>query len=439
MLRLPMHPRYSRMLVEASRLGCVPAAALCAALVSGRDLLARLGRDDKHIAEARELFEASAESDFFTLMRAFQFAKNNHFNVEQCRRYGVHAQIARQVQQTFEQILQLAGRDLKDAPTEPPARGDDALPRCLMAGFIDQLCRRRDQGTLDCDLTEGRSGTLARESVVHNAPLFVAASIREVSGRTGQLTLLSLATAVKREWIEETFPGQITAAIEHLFDRTHRRVSAVKLIRFHDLVIHHEHQRDVDPAAAGRCLAEAYSKDFFELPLFNHEIKQTIARLNLAAAVMPELELPPMDAAAITQCLARAFSGLTLVKEAQAAPLRDAFHDFIGRDRLEWLDELAPPAIPWLDEKKLKLLYPEETRDDDARPNSPEANVKLHEIFRLKEHPRICEGRLPVKLWLCAPDGKRLESTLDWPAFKAAAYPKLKPALQKKFPSQTWL
>ena len=183
MLRLPMHPRYSRMLVEASRLGCVPAAALCAALVSGRDLLARLGRDDKHISEARELFEASAESDFFTLMRAYQFAKNNHFNVEQCRRYGVHAQIARQVEQTFEQILQLAGRDLKETPAEAPGRGDDALPRCLMAGFIDQLCRRRDQGTLDCDLTEGRSGALARESVVYNAPLFVAASIREVSGR----------------------------------------------------------------------------------------------------------------------------------------------------------------------------------------------------------------------------------------------------------------
>ena len=70
MLRLPMHPRYSRMLVEAGRHQCVPAAALCAALVGGRDLLVRLGRDDKHIAEARELFEASAESDFYTLMRA---------------------------------------------------------------------------------------------------------------------------------------------------------------------------------------------------------------------------------------------------------------------------------------------------------------------------------------------------------------------------------
>ena len=79
MLKLPMHPRYSRMLVEAAKFGCVPAAALCAALVSGRDMLMRLGRDDKHIQEARELFEASQESDFYTLMRAYQFAKKNRF------------------------------------------------------------------------------------------------------------------------------------------------------------------------------------------------------------------------------------------------------------------------------------------------------------------------------------------------------------------------
>ncbi len=209
MLRLPMHPRYSRMLVEAMKHDCVPAAALCAALVSGRDLLARLGRDDKHIAEARELFEASAESDFYTLMRAYQFAKNNDFNVDQCRRYGVHAQIARQVEQTFEQILHSARCKPAAKDPAPPPDGD-ALPRCLAAGFIDQLCRRRDQGTLDCDVAGGRSGTLARESVVQNAPLFVAASIREVAGRTGNLTLLGLATAVQREWIEEMFPELVS-------------------------------------------------------------------------------------------------------------------------------------------------------------------------------------------------------------------------------------
>ena len=191
MLRLPMHPRYSRMLVEAAKHRCVPAAALCAALVSGRDLLMRLGRDDQHIADARELFEASPQSDFFRLMLAYQFAKQRHFNVESCRRYGIHAQTARQVEQTLEQILRIAdaqgilpregGGPIDESGGEPQAQArvsDDGLLRSLMAGFIDQLCVRRDSGTLDCDLTEGRQGALVRESLVQDAPLFVAASIR---------------------------------------------------------------------------------------------------------------------------------------------------------------------------------------------------------------------------------------------------------------------
>jgi ATP-dependent helicase HrpB len=454
MLKLPMHPRYSRMLVEAAKCRCVPAAALCAALVSGRDLLMRLGRDDKHIQEARELFEASQESDFYTLMRAYQFARKNNFSVETCRRYGIHVQTARQVEQTFEQIMQIAKQQglLKCEETGPTAEPDvithhvsritpppDPLPRCIMTGFIDQLCLRRDQGTLECDLTEGRHGTLMRESVVQSAPLFVAATIREVTGRGSEnLTLLGLASAVKREWIEETFPEQVTAKVEHLYDRTHKRVAAVKLVRFRDMVVHHEHQREVDPKASGRCLAEAYRKGYFELPLLNHELKQFISRVNLVVAAMPELEFPPFDEAAIAGCLVRAFEGLTLAKEAQATPLRDAFHQALAREQIGWLDELAPTSILWPDGRKVKLQYPEQPRDEEDQPNSPELQVKLHECFALKAHPHVCEGRLPVKLWLCAPEGKRLEATFNWTAFRANSYPKLKPALQKKHPGVPW-
>ncbi len=454
MLRLPMHPRYSRMLIEASRRDCVRAAALCAALVSGRDLLQRLRREDKHIAEARELFEASQNSDFFTLMRAFQYAKRANFSFESCRNYGLNAQVARQVEQTFEQIVTIAERErlIERRPAEgeggesPRSKvqgskpDDDALLRCLLAGFIDQLCVRRDLGTLDCDLTERRQGSLLRESVVQNSNLLVVASIREVPGRGPEdLTLLGLATAVRREWIEEMFPQHLTGVVEHLYDRTHKRVAAVKLVRFADLVIHHEHQREVVPEASGLALAEAARRGYFELPLLNHDVKQFIARVNLICAALPELEMPPLDEPAITRCLARAFHGLTLAKEAQATHVREEFHKHLAREQLAWVDELAPLSITWPDGRKLKLLYPEEARDEEGEPNSPEVQAKLHECFAVKEHPHLAEGRVPVKLWLASPDGKRIESTFNWPAFRTNTYPKLKPALQKKFPSLLWV
>src|SRR5581483_2587564 len=106
---------------------------------------------------------------------------------------------------------------------------------------------------------------------------------------------------------------------------------------------------------------------------------------------------------------------------------------------LAWLDELVPLTLPWPDGRKLKLLYAEEATAKSGEPNPPELQVKLPDCFALKEHPRVCEGKLPVKLWLCAPDGKRIESTLNWPSFKTNAYPKLKPALQKKYPGTPWL
>src|SRR5208283_4399165 len=127
-----------------------------------------------------------------------------------------------------------------------------------------------------------------------------------------------------------------------------------------------EHQREADPKASGRCLAEAFRKGYYELPLFDHELKQFISRVNLVVAAMPELEFPPFDEVAITACLARAFAGLTLAKEAQATPLRDAFRQTLAREQLGWLDELAPTSLLWPDGRKIKLQYPEGACDEEG-------------------------------------------------------------------------
>lgn len=446
MMRLPMHPRYARMLLEAARGNCLPAAALCASLVSGRDLLTRLGRDDSHVKEARELFEGSETSDFHTLTRAFQFAKVNGFSTDRCRRYGIQATIARQVDQTFRQIMEIsrrqgliAGRDEEDEKAPPPPPSDEALYRSILAGFLDQVCVRRDLGSLDCLMTGGREGRLMRESVVQKAPLFVAALVKDVTMRgEGKTTLIGLATAVKPEWLAELAPDRMRETVEHLYDRTHKRVAAIRLRRFDDLPIHHQHQSEVQPGPSGLCLADAYVRDEFELPLLNHEIRQLIARTNLAARTLPELDFPVMDKQGLKAVLGAAFYGFSLVKQAQATPLREAFERFLGSDRLALLNELVPTQIPWGEGKRVKLLYPDEAEGEEAETLRPETQVKLHECFTLKAHPAICEGRVAVRLWLQTPDGKRLASTENWPGFRAQQYPKLRGTLTAKFPSQVW-
>ncbi|MGI9244790.1 MAG: ATP-dependent helicase C-terminal domain-containing protein, partial [Verrucomicrobiales bacterium] len=435
MLRLPMHPRYSRMLIEASQLGCVPEAALCAALVSGRDLLARPDRGDSNTAAAREMFEDSEASDFITLMRAFEFAKSNRFSFDRCRSHGINAQVGRQVEETYRQILHTAHQQrLYDRETPPAstASSDQALQRCLMAGFVDQLAKRREPGKPECDLTEQRHGKLVRESVVQDAEFFVAANLHQIPSRgPTPLTLLSLATAVQPKWIAEMFPQHLSTTLEHVFNAKNKRVAAMRIVRYRDLVIEQKTQQgDLDPHESGRCLAEAHSSGSIELPKMDHRLKQFIARVNLAHSTMPELEIAPLDEAAVVDCLARAFTGLTLVKECQVAPLTPAFHRHLPEGQMDWLDELLPPSIPWVGERRAKISYIN---------GAPEAQVKLMDCFELDEHPTICEGQLPVALNLCTPDGKRIASTTDWPTFRTRELPKHRKSLAAKFPGHMWI
>ena len=443
MLRLPMHPRFARLLVEASRRGCVPAACLCAALVSGRDLLMRVNREDPSSADARELFEGSTQSDFHTLLRAHQYARNAHFSLEACRRHGIHAQTARQVEDTFQQLVRIAEREkmvTRDSGAAPAEVGDEGLLKSLCAGFVDQVCVRKDSGSLDCLLTEGRTGSLMRESVVQQAELMVVGSIREVSGRSGGvLTLLGLATAVKSEWLRELFPQHFHTSVEHVFDRLHKRVSPVRRICFLDLVVATEHQRESDPEQSGRCLAEAFARGGFDLPQLDHELKQFIARVNLIARALPQLEFPAFDGAALVAALDRAFRGLTLVKQAQTASLKEAFRAHLAPEQIAWLDELMPVYLPWLEGRRLKLTYVEPDPEAEADEISgPEAQVKLTECFQLKAHPMVREDAIPVRLALQAPDGKRLEVVSDFPRWREASYPKLRAQIRTKYPGFVW-
>lgn len=426
MLSLPMHPRYSRMLIEASKRRCIPEAALCAALVSGRDLLAR--NQDQQI---RELFEESDDSDFITLMRAYDFAKETRFNFGRCRSHGINAQVARQVDEIYKQILHSARQQGLCGKSTKPFGDEEALRHCLMAGFIDQLAKRRAPNQPDCDLTEQREGRLVRESVVQDSSYFVSANLHQVASRgPNPLTLLSLATSVEPTWITEMFPQHLSTTLQHIFDPKNKRVTATKQVRFLDLIIEQKaQQNDLDPQASGRCLAEAQQSGSFDLPLMDHRLRQFMARVNLVHAHLPELEFQPFDEAATTQCLALAFKGLTLVKDAQTTPLLYAFHQHLEKGQLSWLDELLPPSLLWQGKRSIKISYLN---------GIPEAQVKIQDCWSIEEQPTLCEGKLPVTIILCDPKGKKIATTTDWPRFLSKEWKKYRPVLQRKFPGHVW-
>jgi ATP-dependent helicase HrpB len=428
MLAFPLHPRYSRMLLAAQEYGCVYQAALVAALTQGRDLLLR--NVDRETNSAREdLLGGKASSDFWILMRAWNYAAKNQFRVDACRRLGIHAVTARQVGPLLDQFLRIAEREKLDAT--PREVKDEALQKCILIGFSDRVGRRLDQGTLRCELVHNRRGVLARESGVQHAELFVASEIREVETRDKEVnTILSLATAVEIGWLRELFPGDISSEMRVQFDVTQKRVVAAELLRFRELALS---ARRVDPPPAddaARILAAEVLAERLSLPNWDHAVQQWIARLNFLCANCPELQLPPFndeDKRHVIEQLCLGAIGYKDIKEREVMPVVTSW---LSHAQRELLDKHAPERLSLPNSRTPKVTY--ETG------KSPFISLRIQELYDVNQTPKIALGRVPVTVHILTPGMKPVQVTQDLANFWREHYPKIKSELARKYPKHFW-
>jgi ATP-dependent helicase HrpB len=444
MLAFPVHPRYARMLIAAGKYNCVRPVALIAALTQGRDLLVR--GQGRQVEEARdEWFGGETQSDFFVLMRAYRYAERNGFNVERCRRLGIHAQAARQVGPLFEQFLRIArdeGLPVDDAKPVAP----EVIQRCVLLGFVDHLARRLDAGTLRCAVVHGRRGVLARESVVRDAPLFVAAEIAEVEGREVNV-VLNLATAVREDWLRELFPEDFAATRTVVFDPTLRRVMVQEQRRFRDLVLDEKLSEIVGQASslstrndrsskmrdlqeAARLLAAEVTAGRCPLKHWDDAVEQWILRVNRLREWMPELELPAIGEADRQEMIVHLCHGATSYKEIKDKPVLPVVKSWLSPQQQQWVEEFAPDRLELPGGRRAKITY--------AADQPPTVAVLIKDLFDVKEGLWIAKRRVPVTIQILAPNHRPVQVTQNLAGFWRDTYPKLKQELQRQYPRHPW-
>lgn len=425
MLAFPVHPRYSRMLLAAQQYGCVRPVALIAALTQGRDLLLR--RQGKQVEEARdELLGGETESDFFVLMRAWRYAERNGFNVERCRRLGIHAQTARQVRPLFEQFLQIAQRLGLDVSETRFQR--EAVQRCVLAGFSDHVARRLDAGTLRCALVHGRRGVLTQDSVVRS-PLLVAAEVAEVQGRELNV-LLRYATAVKEEWLREMFPEDLRQQRVVAFDSTTRRVVARQEKRFRDLVLEEKLSDEPPLEEAARILADEVAAGRCVLNNWDESVEQWIVRVNRLRQWMPELELPAITADDRRALLEQICHGASSYKEIKDRPVWPVVRAWLSAQQQQWVEQHAPERIELPGGRKAKVVY--------ASDRPPVVSARIQDLYGVKQGFWVAGGRVPVVIEVLAPNNRPVQVTENLSVFWKETYPKLKAQLQRKYPKHQW-
>ncbi len=427
MAEFPIHPRYARMLLEADKRGCVRAAALIASLSQSRGLFLKA---DKRTEEQRaDILGDEEQSDFFLMMRAWKFAQRSQYNPQRCGTLGIHAGAAREVGGTFDQLLRVAERERLRVESDAAADGD-ALQKCVLAGFSDQLAKRTDGGTLRCRLVHQRTGELTRESAVRTSPLLVAGEIREISSRGDELrVVLSDATAVKEEWLSELFPDDFSTGEETVFDSVNRRVVTRKTRLFRDLILDYSEQDCRDAAKAAEVLSEEVIAGRCPLKNWDDAVDQWFFRVACLREWMPELNLPLMDDVFKRLVVERICEGAFNYKAIKDAEVWPALKEALGGQGQRALEQYAPERLELPGGRRAKLVY--------ALGTPPTMAARIQDLYGVTQLA-VAKGRIPVTIQILAPNQRPVQVTTDLGNFWKESYPKLKVELSRKYPKHEW-
>jgi len=429
MSSFPLHPRFSRMFLEADREGVLPAVALMAAFTQVRLIMLPIS-DKRRSKERDELLhdEGVKESDFFLLLRAWNLARREGFREAYCRKWGINSRAARQAGEISEQFLRIAGE--QGLSREGGMAGADRIQCCILAGFSDHLARRLDRGTLHCAMIHGRRGELRRGSVVREAPLLVSAEVEERDVRGDVGVLLGMNTAVQEAWLESLFPEDFQNLERIEYDSGAKRVVVVRERIFRDLVLE-SHEADVVDLDRSACLlAEEVIAGRLRLKRWDGRVEAWINRVNFLSRHCPILEIELIGEAERRIFLEQICFGAVRFRGIKDREVWPTLRSWLHSKQLDCMESFAPERLALPSGKRVKVSY--------GNDGSAKIAATVQELYGAVGLIKIANGDVPVTVEVLAPNRRPVQVTCDMSTFWENSYPSIRSQLKGRYPKHEW-
>src|SRR5262249_37107924 len=201
MLRFPLHPRQSRMLVEALSRGVGEQASVVAALIGERDII------------ASELFKTERErkslhggpSDLLHRLDLFEEAAATNFAPSRLREMNLDVGAVMAVNRVRRQLLGTRGAPRGGGEKrEDGKQGDEALCISILAGYPDRVAKRRAMKSDNRELllSGGGAAQLSPSSVVGQSEFLVAIDAEERRDTSqARMRVVRIASMIEPEWL----------------------------------------------------------------------------------------------------------------------------------------------------------------------------------------------------------------------------------------------
>lgn len=416
MTAFPMHPRLARLLLAGQERGCLREACLAAAVLSERLPAGAAAGAESAGRKNGPADAAVPDSDLLNLMRQYGRAHQD-------------TPAARQILRTEAHFVQICRR--QHLHVNPQPASSEELLKAFLLAYPDHLARRRDRGSLLCELRNGRRGELDKGSAAAHEPLLVAGEIRETGGH-GQAvrTVISLASGIRGEWLHELFPDAWRHEAGLVWNEQLLQVEKPVRTWCLDVLLEEKVLPGHGDPAAGALLARMIRDRGLHLPEWNDAVDAWISRVRWTAGQFPERGLITYDDNDRELLLHELCDGEWRYAKAREKAVLPLAKGLLSYDDQRFVEQMAPEALPLPTGRRMRLKY------TPGQP--PHGNAKIQDLYDLKASPKVAGGRVPVLLEILAPNFRPVQITDDLAGFWEKHYPAVKKALARRYPRHEW-
>lgn len=390
---LPLPPHLARMVLAAAAMGAAEDAAMIAALLVERGL----GGRDSDLAH-----------------RLSEFRRDRSRRADDMRRLA---------QGWARSAMEGSGKCPAPASNDPPDPS-----RLLALAYPDRIAKARGAPGQFL-LANGRGASLDPTDALARAPYLV---VGEMQGAAAATRIL-LAARLEDSDVPDVAGDRIVERDEVTFDREAGAVRARRVRRLDAIVLSSEPRSARDSEETAACLAAGIAAlGIARLPWTKAQmqLRDRVAFLRQAEGE----EWPDLSDAALTEqagaWLAPFLSGKTRLGDVGADDLGTALDTLLPWDLKRRLEAEAPTHFEAPTGNRHAIDY--------EGAGAPALHIRVQELFGLRTHPAIANGKLPLTLNLLSPAHRPIQITRDLPGFWAGSWAAVKSEMKGRYPRHPW-
>lgn len=427
-LKLPLAPRFARLMIESRRAGLVQLGAKICALLSEKDVAPR-GFDFKR--------NATEQSD---LLARLHFLESHLDSRMTNRNRDIDSTFLRSVKRVIASIESETQRLKHPVENEFSkllinSNSDEQVLKLLLLAFPDRVCRRRRPLQPAARMVGGRGVSLAPFSTVERSEFFIAIESSEPAAHLSHEARgdvqISIASRIEREWLTDFFPSGLKKVNQIVYHNESNSVQKHWSESFHDLPLEEPHVSRPTPDEAFAILIEAAKSSWASRFLNHEELKGVFSRLQFLKSQLPGEQDLIFDFSLIqNNFLNEICFGEVSLEAVLSKNLTECFLRNLPSETHQLLNKAAPDYWVAPTGNRIRVQYP------DGRP--PFIEIRIQEIFGLKQSPLFANDKCAVVMHLLGPNYRPVQVTSDLGSFWKNGYLEVRKELRSRYPKHSW-